>query len=83
MDKHRQANLSAKPALCARAYDAIRGELLSFLAPVDVGLKYLFAIFRVPKTNDILRFGDYRTAPLVLAAWDRFETDGTFAMLGL
>ena len=35
------------------------------------------------KQNEMRRFGDYRTARLVLAAWDRFEADGTFARLGL
>jgi hypothetical protein len=39
--------------------------------------------FRVLKSNEIRHFGDYRTARLVLAAWDRFEADGTFAAMGM
>ena len=47
------------------------------------GADYPSETFRVLKTNEIRRLGDYRTARLVLAAWDRFEADGTFAGLGL
>ena len=39
-----------------------------------MGPGYPSETFRVPKTNEIRRFGEYRTARLVLAAWDRLET---------
>ena len=29
--------------------------------------------------KEIRQFGEYRTARLVLQAWDRFSADGTFA----
>lgn len=35
--------------------------------------------FRVLKEKEIRQHGEYRTARLVLAAWDRLTTDGTFA----
>ena len=37
--------------------------------------------FRVLKEKELRQFGDYRTARLVLAAWDRFERDGTFVAI--
>ena len=37
------------------------------------GADYPSETFRVLKTNEIKRFGEYRTARLVLAAWDRLE----------
>jgi hypothetical protein len=46
------------------------------------GPDYPSETFRVLKANEIRRLSDYRTARRVLAAWDRFEADGTFAGLG-
>jgi hypothetical protein len=41
---------------------------------VDVkGPDYPSETFRVLKKNEIARFGEYRTARLVLQAWDRLE----------
>jgi hypothetical protein len=40
---------------------------LQVSAPSDVNS------FRVLKTNEIARFGEYRTARLVLQAWDRLN----------
>jgi hypothetical protein len=37
------------------------------------GPNYPSETFRVLKTNEIRRFGEYRTARLVLQAWDRME----------
>ena len=37
------------------------------------GPDYHSETFRVLKTNEIKRFGKYRTARLVLAAWDALE----------
>ena len=34
--------------------------------------------FRVLKEKEIRQYGEYRTARLVLAAWDRLTADGTF-----
>ena len=84
-DEDRRAHLRAElDAFYARAYGLTRDELRYILDPADVkGPDYPSETFRVLKANDIRRFGDYRTARLVLAAWDRFEADGTFAALGL
>jgi hypothetical protein len=39
------------------------------------GHDYPSETFRVLKTNEIRRFGEYRTAKLVLAAWDEQTRD--------
>jgi hypothetical protein len=54
----------------ARAYGLTRDELRYI--PSDVkGLDYPSETFRVLKTNEMRRFGEYRSARLVLQAWDR------------
>jgi len=64
-------------ALCwARAYAGAYGLTHDgrrcILDPADVkGPSYPSGTFRVLKKNEIARFGAYRTARLVLAAWDR------------
>jgi hypothetical protein len=71
-EKHRK--LEWLLSLYARAYGLTRDELRYILDPADVkGPDYPSATFRVLKTNEIKRFGEYRTARLVLAAWDRLE----------
>jgi hypothetical protein len=84
-DEDRRANLRAKlDAFYARAYGLTRDELRYVLDPADVkGTDYPSETFRGLKTNEIRRHGEYRTARLVLAAWDRFEGDGTFRQLDL
>jgi hypothetical protein len=69
----RRAQLRAElDAWYARAYGLTRDELRYILDPADVmGADYPSETFRVLKTNEIRRFGEYRTARLVLAAWDR------------
>lgn len=58
----------------ARAYRLTRNDLRYILDPADVrGPDYPSETFRVLKTNEIRRFGEYRTAKLVLQAWDRME----------
>ena len=58
----------------ARAYGVTRDELRYILDPGDVkGPDYPSQTFRVLKKNDIARFGEYRTARFVLAAWDAQE----------
>jgi hypothetical protein len=47
------------------------------------GPDYPSETFRVLKQNEIRKHGEYRTARLVLAAWDRFAADGTFAEMGM
>lgn len=62
----------------ARAYGLTRDELRYVLDPADVkGLDYPSETFRVLKKNEIARYGEYRTARLVLAAWDRLEREQT------
>ena len=58
----------------ARAYGLSRDELRYILDPTDMkGPDYPSETFRVLKVNEIKRFGEYRTARLVLQAWDRLE----------
>lgn len=58
----------------ARAYGLTRDELRYILDPADVmGPNYPSETFRVLKKHETARFGEFRTARLVLAAWDRME----------
>lgn len=72
-DEDRRAQLRAElDAWYARAYGLTRDELRYILDPADVkGPDYPSETFRVLKKNDIARHGEYRTARLVLQAWDR------------
>jgi hypothetical protein len=74
-DEVRRALLRAElDAWYARAYGLTRDELRYILDPADVkGADYPSETFRVLKTNEIRRFGEYRTARLVLQAWDRLH----------
>ncbi len=71
----RRAFLRAElDAFYARAYGLTRDELRYILDPADaMGPDYPSETFRVLKTNEIARHGEYRTARLVLQAWDRQE----------
>jgi hypothetical protein len=71
-DEDRRANLRAElDAFYARAYGLSRDGLRYILDPADVkGPDYPSETFRVLKTNEIRRFGEYRTARLVMQAWD-------------
>ncbi|MFG1307061.1 N-6 DNA methylase [Xanthobacter autotrophicus] len=83
-DEDRRAHLRAElDAFYARAYGLTRDELRYILDPADVkGSDYPSETFRVLKDKEIRQHGEYRTQRLVLAAWDRMETDGTFRELG-
>ncbi len=74
-DEDRRAQLRAElDAWYARAYGLTRDELRYILDPAEVkGADYPSETFRVLKTNEIRRFGEYRTARLVLQAWDALE----------
>ena len=74
-DEDRRAQLRAElDALYARAYGLTRDELRYILDPADVkGPDYPSETFRVLKKNEIARFGEYRTARLVLAAYDQLS----------
>ncbi len=74
-DEDRRARLRAElDAWYARAYGLTRDELRYVLDPADVkGPDYPSETFRVLKKNEIARYGEYRTARLVLAAWDAQE----------
>jgi hypothetical protein len=71
-DEDRRARLRAElDAWYARAYGLTRDELRYILDPADAkGPDYPSETFRVLKKNEIARYGEYRTARLVLAAWD-------------
>jgi hypothetical protein len=74
-NEDRRAQLRAElDAWYARAYGLSRNELRYILDPADVkGPDYPSETFRVLKTNEIRRFGEYRTARLVLDAWNQME----------
>jgi hypothetical protein len=71
-DEDQRAQLRAElDTWYARAYGLSRDELRYILDPADVrGPDYPLETFRVLKKNEIARHGEYRTARLVLAAWD-------------
>ena len=71
----RRAQLRAQlDAWYAHAYGLSRDELRYILDPADVrGPDYPSETFRVLKKNEIAKYGEYRTARLVLQAWDRME----------
>jgi hypothetical protein len=74
-DEDRRAQLRAElDAWYARAYGLTRDELRYILDPADVkGADYPSETFRVLKANENRRYGEYRTARLVLQAWDQME----------
>jgi hypothetical protein len=73
--EERRAQLRGElDAWYGRAYGLTRDELRYILDPADVrGPDYPSETFRVLKKNEIARYGEYRTARLVLAAWDAQE----------
>ncbi len=74
-NEDRRALLRAElDAFYARAYGLTRDELRYILDPADIrGPDYPSETFRVLKTNEKARYGEYRTARLVLDAWDRMN----------
>jgi hypothetical protein len=72
-DDNRRSHLRAElDAWYARAYGLTRDELRYILDPAEVkGPDYPSETFRVLKKNEVARFGEYRTARLVLAAYDQ------------
>lgn len=84
-DEHRRAHLRADlDAFYARAYRLTRDELRYILDPADVkGPDYPSETFRVLKEKEIREYGEFRTARLVLHAWDRMEAKGDFLAMGL
>jgi hypothetical protein len=74
-NEDRRAVLRAElDAFYARAYGLVGDELRYILDPADVkGPDYPSETFRVLKKNEIAKYGEYRTARLVLQAWDRME----------
>ncbi|MBB5691868.1 N-6 DNA methylase [Roseomonas alkaliterrae] len=84
-DEARRARLRAElDAFYARAYGLSRDELRYILDPAEVkGPAYPSETFRVLKVKEIRLYGDYRTARLTLAAWDRMEADGSFRAMDL
>lgn len=74
-DPDRRAWLRAElDAYYARAYGLTRDELRYILDPSDaLGSDYPSETFRVLKEAEVREFGEYRTARLVLRAWDESE----------
>jgi hypothetical protein len=75
-DEDRRAQLRAElDAWYARAYGLTRDELRYILDPADVkGADYPSETFRVLKEREIAKYGEYRTARLVLQAWDHMQS---------
>ena len=71
-DEDRRAQLRAElDAWYARAYGLTKEELRYIPDPIEVmGPDYPSETLRVLKNNEKARHGEYRTARLVLAAWD-------------
>lgn len=71
-----RAELDAKIAML---YGLSRDQLRYILDPADIyGPDYPSETFRVLKNNDIAKYGEYRTAKLVLRAFDQLNA-GTLA----
>jgi hypothetical protein len=80
-DEDRRAQLRAElDAFYARAYGLTREELRYILDPAEVrGPNYPSETFRVLKKNEIAKYGEYRTARLVLAAYDELAVQALTA----
>ncbi|KQO90887.1 type II DNA modification enzyme [Methylobacterium sp. Leaf90] len=78
-DEDRRAGLRAElDAWYAHAYGLTRDELRYVLDPKEVmGADYPSETFRVLQANERRRYREYRTARLVLAAYDAMRADGT------
>ncbi|WP_082643191.1 N-6 DNA methylase [Methylobacterium sp. GXS13] len=78
-DEGRRAQLRAElDAWYAHAYGLTRDELRYVLDPKEtMGADYPSETFRVLQASERRRFGEYRTARLVLAAYDVLHADGT------
>lgn len=74
-DEDRRGLLRAEvDAKIAKLYGLTRDQLRYVLDPADIyGPTYPSETFRVLKKNEIAEYGEYRTARLVLDAWDRME----------
>jgi len=77
-NEDRRANLRADlDAWYALAYGLSRDELRYVLDPKEVmGTNYPSETFRVLQKNEIAKYGEYRTARLVMAAYDRLVSEG-------
>ncbi len=77
-DEERRAHLRADlDAWYALAYGLSRDELHYVLDPKEVmGADYPSETFRVLQKNEIAKYGEYRTARLVMAAYDRLMSAG-------
>jgi hypothetical protein len=77
-DENRRANLRADlDAWFALAYGFSRDELRYVLDPKEVlGADYPSETFRVLQKSEIAKYSEYRTARLVLAAYDRLVSEG-------
>jgi hypothetical protein len=77
-DEERRAHLRADlDAWYALAYGLSRDELRYVLDPKEVmGADYPSETFRVLQKNEIAKYGEYRTARLVMAAYDRLVSEG-------
>ena len=74
-DEDRRALLRSElDAFFAQKFGLTNDELQYVLDPSALmGSDYPSETFRVLKTNEIAQFGEYRTAKLIMQAWDRLE----------
>jgi hypothetical protein len=77
-NEDRRADLRADlDAWYALAYGLSRDELRYVLDPKEMmGADYPSETFRVLQKNEIAKYGEYRTARLVMAAYDRLVNEG-------
>ena len=67
-----------------RTYGIDRDELRFMLDPADVkGPDYHSETFRILKEKEFRIHGEYRARRLILEAWDRMDSTGEFATLGM
>jgi hypothetical protein len=80
-DEDRRALLRAElDAYFARLYGLTREELLFILDPAYAnGPNYPSETFRVLRKNEEAKYGEYRTARLVMQAWDELAARGKVA----
>ena len=84
-DEENLAQMRAElDAFYACAYWLSRSDLRYILDPSDMyGLNYPSQTFRVLKDREIRQNGEYRTGRLVLAAWDKMQTNDEFQKMGM
>ena len=73
-ESQRITNITELDAYFAKLYGLTRDELLYILDPQEVmGANYPGQTFPGLKSNELRKYGEYRTKRLILEAWDKLE----------